>query len=62
VADADKGKPVEAPARGAADGGREPFFSRWTRLKEEARQPPSQKAPEKAVDPKAPAPELPPLD
>jgi uncharacterized protein DUF3306 len=49
---------------------REEFVSRWSRLKEEARQAPPQKAPEKApenapekvVDPKTPAPELPPLD
>ena len=40
---------------------REEFLSRWSRLKEEAKQPP-QNAPEKAADPKAPAPELPPLD
>ena len=49
---------------------REEFFSRWSRLKEEARQAPPQQAPEnapenapeKVADPKAPAPELPPLD
>ena len=40
---------------------KEQFLSRWSRLKEEAKQPP-QDAPEKAADPKAPAPELPPLD
>ncbi|MBI2509717.1 MAG: DUF3306 domain-containing protein [Betaproteobacteria bacterium] len=41
---------------------KEAFLSRWSRLKEETKQPPPQKAPEKAVDPRAPAPELPPLD
>ena len=41
---------------------REPLLSRWSRLKEEARQTPPHPAPEKAADPKAPAPELPPLD
>ncbi len=40
----------------------EAFLSRWSRLKEEEKQQPPQKAPEKAVDPKAPAPELTPLD
>jgi hypothetical protein len=38
------------------------LLSRWSRLKEEARQTPPQPAPEKAADPKAPAPELPPID
>lgn len=41
---------------------KEAFLSRWSRLKEETKQEPPQKAPEKATDPKAPAPELPPLD
>ena len=41
----------------------EQFLARWSRLKQEAQDPPSQeKAPEKAVDPKAPPPELPPVD
>ena len=41
----------------------EQFLARWSRLKQEAQdQPPQKKAPEKAVDPAAPAPELPPLD
>ena len=40
----------------------EQFFARWSRLKQEAQDPPPQKAPEKAVDPKAPPPELPPVD
>ena len=40
----------------------EQFLARWSRLKQEAQDyPPQEKAPEKAVDPKAPAPELPPL-
>src|SRR6185503_11209402 len=42
------------------------FLSRWSRLKEEARQPQPPKAPEKpqekTADPNAPAPELPPLE
>lgn len=41
---------------------KEPLLSRWSRLKEEARQTPPQPAPEKAADPKAPAPQLPPID
>ena len=41
----------------------EPFLSRWSRLKQEAHdQPPQTKAPEKAVDPKEPPPELPPVE
>jgi hypothetical protein len=41
----------------------EQFLARWSRLKQEAQDhPPQEKAPDKAVDPKAPAPELPPLD
>lgn len=40
----------------------EPFVARWSRLKQETKEQPPQKAPEKAVDPKAPAPDLPPLD
>ena len=39
------------------------FLSRWSRLKQEAQdQPLQEKAPEKAVDPAAPLPELPPAD
>lgn len=41
---------------------REPFLSRWARRKEKARLQPQEPAPEIAADPKAPAPELPPLD
>lgn len=41
----------------------EQFLARWSRLKQEAQDHPLQeKAPEKTVDPKAPPPELPPLD
>lgn len=41
----------------------EQFLARWSRLKQEAQDhPPQEKAPEKAVDPHAPPPELPPLD
>ena len=41
---------------------REPFLSRWARRKEEARLQQQEQAPGQAADPKAPAPELPPLD
>ena len=42
---------------------REQFLARWSRLKQEAHdQPPQEKALEKAVDPTAPPPELPPAD
>lgn len=40
----------------------EPFLARWSRLKQETKEQPPQKAPEKAVDSKAPPPELPSLD
>lgn len=40
----------------------EPFLSRWSRKKDEARQSPPEPAREKAADPGAPAPELPPVD
>lgn len=41
----------------------EQFLARWSRLKQEAQdQPPQKTAPERAVDPTAPPPELPPLD
>lgn len=39
---------------------KEPFVARWSRLKQETKEPP-QKAPEKPADPKAP-PQVPPLD
>jgi hypothetical protein len=47
-----------------AEAGREqePFLSRWSRRKEEARREGQEPVPPKAVDPEAPAPELPPLD
>jgi len=50
------GKPGEAPE---AEGG-EPFLSRWSRRKEEAREPPPPVKQE--LDPQAPAPELPPIE
>jgi hypothetical protein len=50
------------PDETTAPEDREPLLSRWSRLKEEARQTPPQPAAEKVADPKAPAPELPPLD
>jgi len=40
---------------------REPFLSRWSRLKQEAREEPTQKE-QAAPDGQAPAPELPPVD
>jgi hypothetical protein len=40
----------------------EAFLARWSRLKQEARDEPPEKAPEQSVDPKAPPPELPPVD
>src|SRR5258706_1554312 len=49
----------EEPATGED---REAFASRWSRMKEAARQSPPQAPAEKAVDPKAPAPELTPVD
>jgi hypothetical protein len=45
------------------DDNKEAFLERWSRKKQEAKdQPPPQKAPEEAIDPKAPSPELPPID
>jgi hypothetical protein len=45
------------------DDNKEAFLERWSRKKEEAKdQPPQPKAPEGAIDPKAPPPELPPVD
>ncbi len=41
---------------------KEAFLSRWSRLKQEANDPPPQKGADPPVDPKAPLPELPPLD
>jgi hypothetical protein len=63
VADTEKGKPVPAAAAPAAEGHNAPFLSRWSRLKQEARDHPVEKPRGKpeATDPKAP-PELPPLD
>jgi hypothetical protein len=48
------------PDEPAAGESKEAFASRWSRLKQEARQAPP--AAELPVDPEAPAPELPPLD
>ena len=45
------------------DDNKEAFLERWSRVKQEAKDaPPPQKAAEPAVDPKAPPPELPPVD
>ena len=62
MAETIKGRPSGAPADLPADDKQETFFSRWSRLTEETRQPPSQQTPEKAADPNAAAPELTPLD
>jgi len=52
-------KPEDVPAR---DGG-EPFLSRWSRKKEEAREaPPPAKQEKQGADPKGPPPELPPIE
>jgi hypothetical protein len=50
------------PDEPAAGEDREAFASRWSRRKEEARQSPPQAPAKTAVDPRAPAPELPPVD
>ena len=64
MAETSKGKPTPVSTRAAADDSNEAFLARWTRLKKEAREQPAEKPQPKpeAVDPKAPAPELPPLD
>ena len=51
-------KPDEVPER---EGG-EPFLSRWSRKKDEARQQPPEPVRGKVPDPGEPAPELPPVD
>jgi len=43
-------------------GAQEPFLSRWSRKKREVREQPPEPNGEKALDPKSPAPELPPID
>ena len=64
MAETSKGKPTPVSTRAAADDSNEAFLARWTRLKKEAREQPAEKPQPKpeAVDPKAPAPQLPPLD
>jgi hypothetical protein len=44
------------------DDRKEAFLDRWSRLKQDAKDAPAQKAPEPVADPKAPPPELPPVD
>jgi hypothetical protein len=45
------------------DDSKEAFFDRWSRLKHDAKdQPPAEKAPDVTLDPKGPAPALPPVD
>jgi len=62
VADTGKSRPAPAAETPAAEGHSEPFVSRWSRLKREARERPAEKPPvvPGPADPKAPAPELPP--
>jgi hypothetical protein len=64
VADTGKGRPAPAQDTPVAEGHKEPFALRWSRLKQEARERPVEKAPPApaAADPKAPPPELPPPD
>lgn len=64
MAETSKGKPSPVSAPAAADDSNEAFLARWTRLKKEAREQHAEKPQPKpeAVDPEAPAPELPPLD
>lgn len=45
-----------------ADADKESFFSRWSRLKRKAEERAPEKLPAGAADPKAQAPQLPPLD
>jgi uncharacterized protein DUF3306 len=64
VADTGKPMPAEAPVDSAGDGTQEAFLSRWSRLKQEARDRPGEQPPFKLKTPDhdAPPPELPPLD
>jgi hypothetical protein len=48
--------------KGREQEGGEPFLSRWSRKKKEARELPPDPAREQAADPESPAPELPPID
>ena len=50
------------PDEQSAGEGREDFVARWSRLKTEAREAPSQPGAVTPADPKEPAPELPPID
>ena len=47
------------PDEGTVHGEQEPFVSRWSRLKEEARQEPASEPAAKTADPREPAPQLP---
>lgn len=64
MADTFKGMTPGVPNDIPVDDSKETFFTRWTRLKKEAREQPAEKPQPKpeAVDPKAPPPELPSLD
>ena len=45
------------------DDSKEAFLDRWSRLKQETKdQPPAEQAPDNELDPKAPAPALPPVE
>jgi hypothetical protein len=61
---AENGKKTATPPINEVPAGadQEAFFSRWSRLKEETRQAPPERIPDQTADPKAPAPELPPLE
>lgn len=64
MADTIKGMTPGVPNDIPADDNQETFFTRWTRLKKEAREQPAEQPQPKpeAVDPKASPPELPPVD
>jgi Protein of unknown function (DUF3306) len=61
VADGEARNPT-VPTDVPAGGNQEAFLSRWSRRKDEARRAPPEPAPQKGLDPKETAPELPPLD
>jgi hypothetical protein len=54
--------PNETKMQEQEGGAQEPFLSRWSRKKQEAREQPPEPTRDKAVDPKSPVPELPPID
>jgi hypothetical protein len=64
VADIGEDKPAPAPAASPAAGQNEAFLSRWSRLKQDARERPvaPPRSRNESPDPNSPAPELPPLE